>query len=229
MVHDLENLDATILQFEFDPAFPVETIKPKAFRPPVDWANRGELTRLSSRFSAIHRAPYEPGHCLELLIERALHKSDQRLLRIMTNLAATHIVDLAEQLAKPYAREFGDIPVTTMLNSNVRTFEVRHSARRGYYGGCTATGRGERKIQRNNRPHSPLRHPLRPREGGRRGKRRWIEVWSSVDLVSHNSNSLPCRWFELAPTNANRQSAVLGLRSYFSLARGSFTFSSAGR
>jgi hypothetical protein len=41
MVLDLENLDATILQFE--PDFRVETIKPKAFRPPKDWSNRGQF------------------------------------------------------------------------------------------------------------------------------------------------------------------------------------------
>jgi hypothetical protein len=39
MVLDLESLDATIVQF--DPDFQVETIKPKAFRPPKDWSNRG--------------------------------------------------------------------------------------------------------------------------------------------------------------------------------------------
>lgn len=44
MVLDLENLDATILQFE--PDFKIETIQPKAFRPPKDWANRGQMTRI---------------------------------------------------------------------------------------------------------------------------------------------------------------------------------------
>jgi hypothetical protein len=36
---------ATILQF--DPGYRVETIQPKAFRPPKDWANRGEMSRMS--------------------------------------------------------------------------------------------------------------------------------------------------------------------------------------
>jgi hypothetical protein len=44
MVIDLENLDATILQF--DPDFRVEAIRPKAFRPPRDWSNRGQMTRI---------------------------------------------------------------------------------------------------------------------------------------------------------------------------------------
>lgn len=38
MVDDLENLDQTIRQFASD--FQVETIRPKAFRPPQDWAHR---------------------------------------------------------------------------------------------------------------------------------------------------------------------------------------------
>jgi hypothetical protein len=41
MVLDLESLDATIV--EVDPDFQVETIKPKAFRPPKDWSNRGQM------------------------------------------------------------------------------------------------------------------------------------------------------------------------------------------
>jgi hypothetical protein len=83
MVLDLESLDATIVQF--DPYFQVETIKPKAFRPPKDWANRGQMSRLCL---SILRQAAEPlttrDIAVQLLIERALDKSDQRLLRLMT-------------------------------------------------------------------------------------------------------------------------------------------------
>ena len=44
MVLDLKSPDATTLQFESD--FQSETIKPNAFRPPRDWSNRGEMTRI---------------------------------------------------------------------------------------------------------------------------------------------------------------------------------------
>jgi hypothetical protein len=44
MILDLESLDATIVQF--DPDFQVESIKPKAFRPPKDWSNRGQMSRI---------------------------------------------------------------------------------------------------------------------------------------------------------------------------------------
>jgi hypothetical protein len=83
MVIDLESLDATIVQF--DPDFQVETIKPKAFRPPKDWSNRGQMSRI---ILSVLRQASEPlttrDIALQLLIERALDKSDQRLLRLMT-------------------------------------------------------------------------------------------------------------------------------------------------
>jgi hypothetical protein len=82
MVLDLENLDATIVQF--DPNFQVESIKPKAFRPPKDWANRGQMSRI---ILSVLRQASEPlttrDIALQLLVERALDKSDQRLLRLM--------------------------------------------------------------------------------------------------------------------------------------------------
>lgn len=83
MVLALENLDATILQF--DPAYQVESIRPKAFRPPKDWSNRGQMSRI---ILSVLRQATEPltsrDIALELLVERALDKNDQRLLRIMT-------------------------------------------------------------------------------------------------------------------------------------------------
>src|SRR6266852_7525412 len=96
MVLDLESLDATIVQF--DPNFQVETIKPKAFRPPKDWSNRGQMSRI---ILSILRQAVEPltsrDIALELLVERALDKNDQRLLRLMTKRVA---VALREQRHK---------------------------------------------------------------------------------------------------------------------------------
>jgi hypothetical protein len=83
MVADPENLDQTILQFE--PDFRVENIRPKAFRSPKDWANRGEMTRICL---SVLRQAAEPltssDIALELIVARALDRSDQRLLRLMT-------------------------------------------------------------------------------------------------------------------------------------------------
>jgi hypothetical protein len=83
MVADLENLDATLRMFASE--MQVEAIKPKAFRPPKDWANRGEMTRI---VLSILRQAAEPlttrDIALELRVERTLDKTDQRLLRLMT-------------------------------------------------------------------------------------------------------------------------------------------------
>ncbi len=82
MVLDLENLDATLRLF--DPTHQIEAIKPKAFRPPKDWANRGQMTRI---VLSILRQAAEPlttrDIALELLVTRALDKSDKRLLRLV--------------------------------------------------------------------------------------------------------------------------------------------------
>jgi len=83
MVVDLEALDATLLQL--DPKLEIETIKPRAFRPPADWSKRGEMMRLI--LSVLRRAT-EPlttrDIAFELIVERALDKTDQKLIRLMS-------------------------------------------------------------------------------------------------------------------------------------------------
>jgi len=83
LIIDLESLDATIVQF--DPGYDIEGIRAKAFRPPKDWANRGEMSRV---VLSILRQAVEPlttkDIALEMLITRALDRNDQRLLRLMT-------------------------------------------------------------------------------------------------------------------------------------------------
>ena len=83
MLADLEALDATLLMFA--PDFQIEAIRPKAFRPPKDWSRRGEMTRI---ILSILRQAAEPlttrDIALQLLVERALDKSDLKLLRLMT-------------------------------------------------------------------------------------------------------------------------------------------------
>ena len=41
---DLESRGKILLMF--DPTYRIETIRPKAFRPPEDWSKRGEMTRI---------------------------------------------------------------------------------------------------------------------------------------------------------------------------------------
>jgi hypothetical protein len=82
MVADLETTDAALAIF--DPNFKAETIKPRAFRPPKDWANRGEMARM---VLSILRQADEPltsrDIALEMLVTRALDPQDEKLLRLM--------------------------------------------------------------------------------------------------------------------------------------------------
>lgn len=82
MIDDLEKLDSVILQF--DPEHNVEGIKPKAFRPPEDWAHRGEMTK---SVLSILRQAVEPmtsrDIAVEMLMNRALNTEDQKLLALM--------------------------------------------------------------------------------------------------------------------------------------------------
>lgn len=70
---------------QFAPDFQVETIKPKALRPPKDWSNQGQMSRI---ILSVLRQASKPlttrDIAVQLLIERAQDKSDQRLLRLMT-------------------------------------------------------------------------------------------------------------------------------------------------
>ncbi|MDR3500671.1 MAG: hypothetical protein P4L72_15760 [Parvibaculum sp.] len=82
MIRELEGLDATIRLF--DPGYRVEEIRPKAFRPPEDWSKRGEMTRI---ILDILRQAAEPltsrDIALQLIAERALDQSDEKLSRLM--------------------------------------------------------------------------------------------------------------------------------------------------
>ena len=66
----LETMDTAILQF--DPDYQVEAIWPKAFHPPKDWSNRGEMSRI---ISSVLRQAAEPltthDIAVQLLLERA--------------------------------------------------------------------------------------------------------------------------------------------------------------
>jgi hypothetical protein len=64
MLADLESLDATILQF--DPIYRVKAIKPKAFGPPKDWSNRGQMARVAL---SILRQATEPITSADIALE----------------------------------------------------------------------------------------------------------------------------------------------------------------
>ncbi len=83
MIADPARLDAIIRLV--DPDYQVETIKPKACRPPDDWAKRGEMSRI---ILPIVRQAAEPlttrDIAAQLIPERALNTDDAKALRLMT-------------------------------------------------------------------------------------------------------------------------------------------------
>lgn len=83
MIRELEHLDATIRLFDAD--YQIEAIKPKTFRPPEDWAKRGEMTRI---VLTILRQAAEPlttrDIAFQLMQERALDTGNLNMLRLMT-------------------------------------------------------------------------------------------------------------------------------------------------
>src|SRR5215211_1120879 len=92
LVEDLEKLDAVILQF--DPSYQIQSITPKAWRPPEHWSKRGEMSRV---ILGILRQATEPlttrDIALQLLTERALDKNDKGLVRLMTKRVAVSMRD----------------------------------------------------------------------------------------------------------------------------------------
>lgn len=87
MIQELEHLDKALLMF--DPDYQVESIKPKAFRPPKDWSKRGEMTR---RILDILRKASEPmttrDIALQMLADRAMDTDDVKLMRLMRSRCA---------------------------------------------------------------------------------------------------------------------------------------------
>ena len=86
LLEDLEHLDATIRQF--DPDYKLEEIRPKGFRPPSDWASRGEMSRV---VLGMLRQTSEPmttrDVALAIMKRRGLNTADDKLVRKMTKRA----------------------------------------------------------------------------------------------------------------------------------------------
>lgn len=83
LLADLETIDSALAVF--DPSIACEQIKPKALRPPSDWANYGQMTRVVLNILRGSKEPLTTRDiALQMLVERALNKDDQRLLNRMT-------------------------------------------------------------------------------------------------------------------------------------------------
>jgi hypothetical protein len=82
LIKDLEAVDAALAVVA--PDLEVESIRPKMFRPPADWANRGQMSRLVLHILRQAREPLTTKEiAAQMLLERALDVSDMKLLTLM--------------------------------------------------------------------------------------------------------------------------------------------------
>ena len=83
---DLEHVDATIRLFA--PDYCIDGIKPNAFRPPDDWAKRGEVTRVILEMLRQANEPMTVRDvALALMTIRGLDKTDRKMVGKMTKRA----------------------------------------------------------------------------------------------------------------------------------------------
>lgn len=140
MVIDLESLDATLLQF--DPKLQIETIRPRAFRPPKDWSKRGEMTRLI--FSVLRRA-VEPlttrDIAFELIVERALDKTDQRLIRLMSKRVGVALRHLRDSGHVKHTAGPGQYNLWEIIREDLDEGESQYPPRRGWAAGVRVAGK----------------------------------------------------------------------------------------
>ncbi len=157
MVLDLENLDATILQFE--PDFRVEAIKPKAFRPPKDWSNRGQMSRI---ILSILRQAAEPLTSRDIALEfarilRRPKRGQGKMLAPDRNARLLKEYDAATQKGEAVAalgRELGNTAgaIETQIRKLVKEREKRERA-------AAVEARRWRMATRGNRHAACARDP----------------------------------------------------------------------
>ncbi|WP_197018417.1 hypothetical protein [Sphingomonas sp. URHD0057] len=83
LVNALEHIDGTLRIVA--PDMELEAIRPKAFRPPDDWAKRGQMSRLVLSILRTSKEPLTTREiAAQMLLERAMDAEDQRMLRVMT-------------------------------------------------------------------------------------------------------------------------------------------------
>lgn len=82
LIKDLEAVDGALAVVA--PDMEIEGIRPKLFRPPSDWANRGQMSRLVLHILRHAREPLTTKEIAgQMLLERALDVNDIKLLSLM--------------------------------------------------------------------------------------------------------------------------------------------------
>ena len=83
LAQDLAAIDAALAVVA--PDMEVEAIRPKLFRPPDDWANRGQMSRLVLSILRQARDPLTTREiAAQMILERGMDAGDRNLLPLMT-------------------------------------------------------------------------------------------------------------------------------------------------
>lgn len=82
LAQDLAAIDAALAVVA--PDMEVEAIRPRMFRPPADWANRGQMSRLVLVILRQARDPLTTSEiAAQMILERGLDAGDRKLLPLM--------------------------------------------------------------------------------------------------------------------------------------------------
>ena len=82
LVQDLAAIDAALAVVA--PDMEIEAIRPKLFRPPDDWANRGQMSRLVLSILRQARDPLTTREiAAQMILERGMDAGDRKLLPLM--------------------------------------------------------------------------------------------------------------------------------------------------
>lgn len=82
LASDLAAIDAALAVVA--PDIEIEAIRPKMFRPPADWANRGQMSRLVLVILRQARSPLTTSEiAAQMILERGLDAGDRKLLPLM--------------------------------------------------------------------------------------------------------------------------------------------------
>ena len=81
-MRDLETVDRALAVVA--PNMKIGAIRPKMFRPPEDWVNRGQMSRLVLRILRQAREPVTMREiAAQMLLERAMDTDDTKLLNLV--------------------------------------------------------------------------------------------------------------------------------------------------
>ena len=119
LVRDLSAIDAALAVVA--PDMEVEAIRPRMFRPPEDWASRGQMSRLVLVIlRQSHDALTTREIAAQMILERALDAGDQKLLNLMVRRVGSALRHQRDKGRVESAEGPGNYQLWTVARTKVR-------------------------------------------------------------------------------------------------------------